>query len=51
VQLKPDVVICFENSAAGTFSASKRIGAKCILDAPSIHYNTAYKFIGIKINA
>jgi glycosyltransferase involved in cell wall biosynthesis len=44
--LKPDAVVCFENSAASTFAAAKKIGAKCILDAPSIHYKAAAGLVG-----
>lgn len=46
LRIKPSVVVCFENSAARTFAAAKSIGAKCILDAPSIHYKAAEDLIG-----
>lgn len=36
-KLKPDVVVAYEDSAYHTFRAAKKIGAKCILDAPSFH--------------
>jgi glycosyltransferase involved in cell wall biosynthesis len=39
--LKPDMVICYENSALMTFRAAKAIGAVCVLDAASVHYATA----------
>jgi glycosyltransferase involved in cell wall biosynthesis len=32
-----DAVIAYENSALYTFQAAKKIGAKCILDAASLH--------------
>lgn len=50
LRLKPDAVVCFENSAASTFAAAKKIGAKCILDAPSIHYKTAAGLVSITSN-
>ena len=34
----PDVVIAYENTALHTFKAAKVIGAKCILDAASLHH-------------
>jgi glycosyltransferase involved in cell wall biosynthesis len=36
--LRPDMVVCYENSALHTFSAARAIGAVCVLDAASIHY-------------
>jgi len=33
-----DVVIAYENTALLTFQAAKKIGAKCILDAASLHH-------------
>jgi glycosyltransferase involved in cell wall biosynthesis len=33
-----DVVIAYENSALYTFQAAKKTGAKCILDAASLHH-------------
>lgn len=35
--LRPEVVVAYENSAARTFEAARRIGARCVLDAPSVH--------------
>jgi glycosyltransferase involved in cell wall biosynthesis len=35
---RPDVVVAYENSALRTFQAAKRLGAKCVLDAASVHY-------------
>ena len=39
--LKPKVVVAYENSAYHTFRAAKAIGARCILDAPSLHHITS----------
>jgi len=36
--LRPDVVVAFENSAFNTFTAAKRLGIRCVLDAPSLHH-------------
>lgn len=47
-KLKPDIVVAFENSAYHTFRAAKSIGAKCVLDAPSIHHSMANKLLGIE---
>jgi glycosyltransferase involved in cell wall biosynthesis len=44
--LKPDMVICYENSALMTFRAAKAIGAVCVLDAASVHYETARSWGG-----
>ncbi|RDK10879.1 glycosyltransferase family 4 protein [Cupriavidus lacunae] len=35
--LRPDVVVAYENSAMLTFEAARRIGARCVLDAPAVH--------------
>lgn len=45
--LKPDVVVAFENSAYHTFKEAKKIGAKCVLDAPAIHWKLAGSLIDI----
>jgi glycosyltransferase involved in cell wall biosynthesis len=37
-KLKPDLVVCYENSAFHTFRAAHAVGAVCVLDAASIHY-------------
>lgn len=42
---KPDIVVCYENSADYTFKEAKKIGAVCILDAASLHYNFKSKYI------
>lgn len=39
--MKPDIVIGFEDSAYYVFKEAKKIGAKCILDAPSFHAKTS----------
>lgn len=39
--LKPDMVVCYENAALKTFRAAKAAGAICVLDAASVHYETA----------
>lgn len=44
-KLRPKVVIAYENSAYHTFQAAKRIGAHCILDAPSLHYKEGQKLM------
>lgn len=38
IEIRPKVVVAYENSAYHTFRAAKSIGAKCILDAASLHY-------------
>jgi glycosyltransferase involved in cell wall biosynthesis len=43
-KLKPDIVICYENSALHTFSAAKKVNAVCVLDAASIHYESGLRF-------
>ncbi|MGI4167505.1 glycosyltransferase [Klebsiella pneumoniae] len=47
-ELKPDVVVAFENSAYHTFKVAKSIGAKCVLDAPSLHHSIANKLLGVQ---
>jgi glycosyltransferase involved in cell wall biosynthesis len=37
-QLKPKVVVAYENAAYHTFQAAKAIGARCVLDAASLHH-------------
>lgn len=44
-RLRPDMVICYENSALETFRAAKASGAVCILDAASVHYRAAAEFL------
>lgn len=41
--LRPKVVIAYENSAYNTFREAKRIGALCVLDAASFHYECGQK--------
>lgn len=47
-QMQPKVVVAYENSAYHTFRAAKAIGARCILDASSLHHSAAEKFITVK---
>jgi len=47
-RLKPKVVVAYENSAYHTFRAAKAIGARCILDAPSLHPVTSAKLMEFK---
>lgn len=49
-RLKPRAVVGFENSALHTFRAAREIGAKCILDAPSLHHREARELIEISTN-
>ncbi len=44
--LKPDMVVCYENSALRTFRAARKVGAVCVLDAASIHYQAGQLFGG-----
>jgi glycosyltransferase involved in cell wall biosynthesis len=37
-RLRPDVVVCYENSALETFRAAKRLGIHTVLDAASFHH-------------
>lgn len=37
-KFRPKVVVAYENSAYYTFKAAKAIGARCILDAASVHH-------------
>lgn len=46
--LKPRVVVAYENSAYHTFQAAKAIGARCILDAPSLHHAAGARLMSIK---
>jgi glycosyltransferase involved in cell wall biosynthesis len=47
-ELKPEIVICYENAALHSFRAAKKIGAVCILDAASIHYNAQTEALGLE---
>lgn len=44
-RMKPDIVVAYENSAYHTFRSAKAVGARCILDAPSLHHATAAHFM------
>jgi glycosyltransferase involved in cell wall biosynthesis len=44
-KLRPDMVVCYENSALHTFRAAKKEGAVCVLDAASIHYRAGGRFL------
>ncbi|AMR82198.1 glycosyltransferase [Cupriavidus nantongensis] len=46
--LRPDVVVAYENSAMQTFEAARRIGARCVLDAPAVHRATAAALLGLQ---
>lgn len=41
----PDMVVCYENAALRTFKAAKATGALCVLDAASVHYAFAAKWL------
>lgn len=45
-KIKPDMVICYENSAFHSFRAAREIGAVCVLDAASVHYLAGSNWIG-----
>ncbi|MGS0742819.1 glycosyltransferase family 4 protein [Glaciimonas sp. GG7] len=47
-KIQPKVVIAYENSAYHTFRAAKAIGARCILDAPSLHHLAGARLIDVK---
>ena len=36
--LMPKAVVAYENAACHTFRQAKELGARCILDAPSLHH-------------
>lgn len=40
-ELRPKVVVAYENSAYRTFAAAKAVGARCVLDAASLHHQTS----------
>ena len=46
LELRPNTVVAFENSANETFLAAKKIGAKCVLDLPSLEQGTAATLLG-----
>lgn len=47
-RLKPKVVVAYENSAFQTFRAAKTIGARCILDASSLHHHAGARLMAVK---
>jgi glycosyltransferase involved in cell wall biosynthesis len=44
-QLRPDVVVAYENCALHTFRAAKTIGATTVLDAASFHHGWQDRFL------
>jgi glycosyltransferase involved in cell wall biosynthesis len=46
LQLKPKVVVAYENAAYHTFMAAKAVGARCVLDAAAFHHKAAAELIG-----
>jgi glycosyltransferase involved in cell wall biosynthesis len=44
-KLRPDMVVCYENSALHTFRAAHAVGAVCVLDAASVHYLSARQWL------
>ncbi|WP_213953272.1 MULTISPECIES: glycosyltransferase family 4 protein [unclassified Variovorax] len=40
VELRPKVVVAYENAAYHTFAAAKSVGARCVLDAAAFHHKT-----------
>jgi glycosyltransferase involved in cell wall biosynthesis len=50
-ELKPDMVVCYENAALETFRAAKGFGAICVLDAAAVHYSAARAWGGISVRA
>lgn len=45
------VVVTFENSAFNTFRVAQTIGARCVLDAISLHHRTVVHFMTVKSTA
>ena len=45
-RIKPKLVIAYENSAYHTFAAAKSVGARCVLDAASLHHRTSIDLMG-----
>ncbi len=43
--VRPKLVIAYENSAYHTFAAAKAVGARCVLDAASLHHQTSIDLI------
>jgi len=46
-RLRPRAVVAYENAAYHTFQAARRIGARCILDAPSLHHVTGDRLMEV----
>lgn len=42
---KPDMVVCYENSALHSFRAAQAVGAICVLDAASVHYQAGHAWL------
>lgn len=45
-QLRPKVVVAYENAAFHSFQAAKEVGARCVLDAAAFHHKTAARLLG-----
>lgn len=43
-RLRPKVVVAYENAAFHTFLAAKAIGARCVLDAASLHHSAGTRW-------
>lgn len=48
--IRPEIVVAYENSALKTFQAARRIGAKCVLEAPAVHHRTAREMLPAQDN-
>lgn len=44
-KIRPDMVVCYENSALHTFRAARAAGAVCVLDAASVHYRAGREWL------
>lgn len=47
-RLQPKVVIAYENASYHTFRAAKAIGARCILDAPSLQHAAGAQLMSVE---
>ncbi|WP_420997513.1 glycosyltransferase family 4 protein [Cupriavidus sp. 30B13] len=45
--VRPDVVVAYENSALRTFEAARRVGARCVLEAPAVHHQAAARMVPV----
>jgi len=45
-RLRPRLVVAYENAAYHTFQAARQIGARCVLDAASLHHRAAAEWLG-----